>query len=96
MMNDNFKSLGEALSEFSGNKRIKNSVDEVRVVAFWSELMGKTVDKYTEKIFYKNKTLFVKVGPDALKNELLYSRETIIEKINLKFGTDFIIKMVLL
>ena len=56
MMNDNFKSLGEALSEFSGNKKIKNSVDEVRVVAFWSELMGKTVDKYTEKIICKSRS----------------------------------------
>lgn len=95
-MNDNFKSLGDALSDFSGNKKIKESVDEVRVVSFWKELMGVTVDKYTEKIFYKNKTLFVKVGPDALKNELLYSKETIIEKINLKFGNDFIKKVVLL
>lgn len=95
-MNDDFKTLGDALSEFSGNRKIKNSVDEVRVVAFWKELMGALVDRYTEKIFYKNKTLFVKVGPDALKNELLYSKETIIEKINLKFGSDFIKKIVLL
>lgn len=95
-MEEEFKSLGDALSDFSGQRKLKNNVNEVRVVAFWQELMGDLVFKYTEKIFYKNKTLFVKVGPDALKNELLYSKETIIEKINLKFGADFIVKIVLL
>lgn len=95
-MDDNFKTLGDALSEFSGQRKYKNNVNEVRIVAFWQELMGDLVHKYTEKIFYKNKTLFIKVGPDALKNELLYSKETIIEKINLKFGADFLVKIVLL
>ncbi|MGB0886141.1 MAG: DUF721 domain-containing protein [Chitinophagales bacterium] len=94
-MNDNFKTLGDALSEFSGQKKLKNSVAEVRLVTFWKELMGDLVDKYTESLYLKNNVLFVKVGPDALKNELLYSKETIIEKINLKFGSNLVQKLVI-
>ena len=95
-MEDNFKSLADALGDFSAQKKLETSVDEVRVVAFWKELMGQLIDKYTEKIYYKNNTLFVKVGPDALKNELLYSKENIIEKMNAKFGSHFVQKLVLL
>lgn len=95
-MNDNFQSLGEALGSFTGQKRIKNSVNEIRIINFWKELMGSLVDKYTEKIYLNNTTLFIKVGPDALKNELLYSKETIIEKINHKFSVELVKKIVLL
>lgn len=95
-MKDNFKTLGEALGAFTQNKKIKKQVTEVRIVSFWGELMGDLVNKYTEKIFLKNKTLFIKVGPDALKNELLYSKETIIEKMQKEFGNDVLDKMVLL
>jgi len=95
-MADNFQSLGDALSKFTEQKKMKNPVNEIRIINFWKELMGNLVDKYTEKIYLNRETLFIKVGPDALKNELLYSRETIIQKINEKFGTVLIKKIVLL
>ena len=95
-MSDNIQSLGEALGQFSQQKKIKNSVNEVRLLVFWKELMGNLVNKHTEKIYLKNKSLFIKVGPDALKNELLYSREKIIEKINAEFKFELVKKIVLL
>lgn len=95
-MNDNFQSLGEALSQFTGQKKMKNSIHEIRIINFWAELMGSLVNKYTEKIYLNKTTLFIKVGPDSLKNELLYSKETIIEKINMHFKKEIITKIVLL
>lgn len=95
-MTDNFQSLEDALNSFTGQRKFKNSVNEVRIVTFWKELMGDMVNKYTEKIYLKNATLFIKVGPDALKNELLYSKETIIEKINEKFKKELVKKIVLM
>jgi len=95
-MNDNFKSLEEALNQFTGQRKMKNPVNEIRLINFWKELMGSVVDKYTEKINLNNKVLFIKVGPDALKNELLYSRENIIQKINEHFKTELVTKIVLI
>lgn len=95
-MNDNFQSLSEALNQFTGQKKMKNSIHEIRVVSYWGELMGELVNRYTEKIYLNNKTLFIKVGPDSLKNELLYSKETIIQKINEHFKNEIVIKIVLL
>ena len=81
-MTDDFQTLEDALGAFSGQKKFKNPVNEIRIINFWQELMGDLVSKYTEKIYLNNNTLFIKVGPDSLKNELLYSREVIITKIN--------------
>ena len=50
-MNDNIQSLGEALNQFAGQKKMKNSIHEIRIVTFWGELMGDLVNKYTEKIY---------------------------------------------
>lgn len=90
----NETSLKEALESFVNQKQIKNKAVEVRVVSFWPEMMGKLVDRYTEKIYLNRKTLFVEVGPAALKNELFNLKEDIIAKVNEKFGSETITDLV--
>lgn len=92
----NLKSLKEVLDEFSDQRKVKKPILEARIVNYWAELMGPLVDRYTEKIYVNNQTLFIKVGPDALKNELLYSQEKIISEMNLKVGQEAINKLVIL
>lgn len=96
MQEDRLKSIGEVIQSFSKQKRYKKPIQEARVVNYWPELMGVTVNRYTEKIYVNYNTLFVKVGPDALRNELLYSTDTIIQKINEYIGEELIKKVVLL
>ncbi len=95
-MSDDLKSLGDLLGDFSQQKKLKKPLLEARVVSLWKPLMGDLINKYTEKVFVKNKVLFVKVQQAALKNELLYLQEQIIEKINKEVGEDAVVKMVLL
>lgn len=96
MQEERLKSIGEVIQSFSKQKRFKKPIQEARVINYWPELMGVTVNRYTEKIYVNNKILFVKVGPDALRNELLYSTDLIIEKINECIGEEIIKKIVLL
>lgn len=90
------KSISDLLGDFSQQKKLKKPLLEARVVNLWKPLMGDLIYKYTEKIFVKNKVLFVKVQQAALKNELMYLQEQIIEKINKELGEDAVVKMVLL
>ena len=96
MQDERLKTIGQVIQSFSKQRKFKKPIQEARVVNYWPELMGKTVNKYTEKIYVNYNTLFVKVGPDALRNELLYSTDTIIEKINEYIGEEIIKKIVLL
>jgi hypothetical protein len=96
MQEERLKSIGEVIQSFSKQKRFKKPIQEARVINYWPELMGVTVNRYTEKIYVNYNTLFVKVGPDALRNELLYSTDVIIEKINEYIGEEIIKKIVLL
>lgn len=93
---DNIKSLSDMLSSFSEQKNMKKPLIEAKIINYWSEMMGMAVNKYTEKIYIINSTLFVKVGPAALKNELVYLSDTIIQRINDFIGQPYITKIVIL
>jgi hypothetical protein len=58
--------------------------------------MGKTIAKYTEQVFVKDKLLFIYTTNATLKNELLYNKANIIKKVNAAieegYITDVIIK----
>ncbi len=95
-MSNNMKSIGDLLGDFSQQKKLKKPLLEARVINLWQPLMGDIINRYTEKIFVKNRVLFVKVNQAALKNELLYLQEQIIVKINKEVGEDAVVKMVLL
>jgi predicted nucleic acid-binding Zn ribbon protein len=70
----------------------------LRIEEVWEELMGKTIAKYTDKIQIINHTLYISSSVAPLKNELLYQKEKIIERINEALGEklvkDVVIKVI--
>ncbi|MBS1733635.1 MAG: DUF721 domain-containing protein [Bacteroidetes bacterium] len=87
-------SMQEAMEQFLKQSRLKNGVQAVRIESVWEEMMGKTIAKYTEKIQIINQTLFITTSVAPLKNELLYQKETIIQRINEMMGEKVIREVV--
>ena len=58
--------------------------------------MGKAVTKQTQKIYLKNKILFVQFESAILKQELRYTKETIITKLNQAIGNEAIEDLIFL
>ena len=88
-------SLQDAMQQFLKHSRLKNGIQAVRIEALWEEIMGKTVSKYTDKIQIINTTLFITTTVAPLKNELLYQKEKIIERVNELMG-EVVIKEVVI
>jgi hypothetical protein len=88
--------IGEALRKFLDSSKLKSGVRAVQIEGVWEEVMGKTIARYTDKIQLINTTLFVYTSEGSLKQELLYLKPKIIERINEvmheKVITDVIIK----
>ena len=57
--------------------------------------MGKTIAKYTDKIQIINNTLFISTQVGPLKNELLYQKDKIIERVNEALGEKTIREVVI-
>lgn len=74
---------------------IKDKLAEVDIVQQWEKLMGKLIAKNTQKLYIKDKKLFLHIESSALKQELTYSKSKIIEIINNESGTDLIHEVII-
>ena len=67
----------------------------MRIEDIWEELMGKTISKYTDKIQVINSTLFISTSVAPLKNELIYQKEAIKERVNEALGEKLVKEVVI-
>ena len=88
-------SLQDAINQFLQKSRLKAGIQALRIENVWGEVMGKTVAKYTDKIQIINATLFITTNVAPLKNELLYQKEKIIERVNEALGEKTIKEVVI-
>ncbi len=88
-------SIQEAMQQFLKNSKLKQGIQAMQIEEVWEKIMGKTVSKYTDKIQIIGTTLFVTTTVAPLKNELLYQKEKIIERVNEALGEKVIKEVVI-
>ncbi len=88
-------SIGEALKEFLKKSKLKSGVQALQIQEVWEKLMGRTIANYTDKIEIINATLFISTSVAPLKNELLYQKTKIIERVNEALGETVIKEVVI-
>lgn len=87
--------IGEAMKEFLNKSNLKNGIRALQIEELWGNIMGRTIAKYTDKIEIINQTLFIRTNVGPLKNELLYQKEKIIERVNEAMGEKVIKQVVI-
>lgn len=89
-------SMQDAIQQFLRKSRLKGSIQALQIEDVWEKIMGKTIARYTDSIQIINHTLFITSQVAPLKNELLYQKDKIIERVNDALGekaiTDVVIK----
>lgn len=75
-------SIGEAMQQFLKSSRIKGSIQALQIEDVWEDIMGKTVARYTDKIQIIGDKLIISTNVAPLKNELLYQKEIIKQRVN--------------
>lgn len=87
--------IGDAMKDFLNKSKLKNGIRALQIEELWEKLMGKTIAKYTDKIQIINQTLFIRTNVGPLKNELLYQKDKIIERVNEAMGEKVIKEVVI-
>lgn len=95
MARSNDQTLKEALEHMLKAYRLKSKVQETRIISHWEEIVGEGIGRYTDDVYIRNKTLFVHIRNPALRNELLYSRDRIIELVNEHAGENVVSQIVI-
>ena len=83
-------SIGQALKIFLQKSRLKGNIQAFQITDVWEQIMGKTIAKYTEKIEIISNTLFISTTVAPLKNELLYQKDKIIQRVNEALGENIV------
>jgi hypothetical protein len=88
-------SIGEALKQFLESSRIKGGIQALQIEDAWEQIMGKTVARYTDKLQIIGDKLIITTHVAPLKNELIYQKEKIKQRVNEALGQK-VIKEVLI
>lgn len=83
------------INVFLKKNRLENGLLDLEVKKVWFEIMDNGIANYTRDVNLKNKTLYVKLNSPALREELSYGKEKLINIINQKFKKEIINKIVL-
>ncbi|MBX7107075.1 MAG: DUF721 domain-containing protein [Chitinophagales bacterium] len=95
MKRQNDQPIKEVIAELLQTYHLKEKMNEVKLLQHWESLFGKTISKYTEKMFVSNKKLYLTINSAPLRQELMYNRQVMMERINEAIEKDFIREVVL-
>ena len=87
-------SVRSIIKKISYNKLSSIGLKKIFLNKVWSNVIGKNVSHYTENIYIKDNTLFLKINSSVLKQELSYGKDKIIENFNKEVGSNEIKKII--
>ena len=64
--------LKQAIDAMLERSNMREQFDEVKLVGGWENLMGKTIARYTKKMYVNKQVLFLYIESASLKQELAY------------------------
>jgi hypothetical protein len=88
-------SIAEAMQEFLKGSRIKGGIQALQIEDVWEEIMGKTIARYTDKLQIIGDKLIITTSVAPLKNELIYQREKIRQRVNEALGQRVVNEVVI-
>jgi predicted nucleic acid-binding Zn ribbon protein len=83
-------SLKEAIDAMLDSYKIRGKFDENKLINSWETMMGKPIARRTEKMFLKEKVLFVKLNSAPLRHELTIAKTKILEIIHRTFDASLV------
>ncbi len=94
-MSNNQNSIGSIIQEWIKEKHLDEALLLSKLELSWEELMGKLIAKHTRNIELRKGKLYITVSNPSLKQELFYSRETILNNLNTFFGKNVISEIII-
>ena len=87
--------IKDLVNMFLKKNKLEKGLLDLEVKKVWFELMDNGIANYTLDVNLRNKTLYIKLSSPALKQELSYGKEKLMDLINKKFDKEIVQKIVL-
>ena len=86
MGEDSIKNFRSAFNQFLKEENLDHTYKQKQLIANWEKIMGKTIASRTNKIFFREGILFIKLSSAPLKQELINSRDKFQDLIEKELG----------
>ena len=83
------------LNDFMSQEKISDGIFNVKINEAWKKSVGKNIYKYTKSVNLKDNILYIEVDNPILKQEILYSKQKIIDLLNEEINEKIIDKIIL-
>ncbi len=93
---NNEKKINQVFYELLRAYGISRKYDEHRLKGEWETVVGKTISQQTLSLSIDKEILYVRLNSPSLRQELGYSRSTLIESLNNAVGKELISEIVFL
>ena len=91
----NLIKLGDAISQLFKQEKLDIKISQFTVKNSWKEIVGDLVANSTSEIFFNEKIIFVTLSSAALKHELSFRKEEMVNNINKFCGYKLVEQIVI-
>src|SRR5688572_21334207 len=91
----NLIKLGDAINQLFREEKLDVKISRFTVKNSWKEIVGEVIARNTSEIFFNDKVIFVTLNSAALKHELSYRKEEIVNNINKFCGYKLVEEIVI-
>ena len=95
MRKSNQQSIGVVIRKLLKNQKLEGRLQELDVLNFCEEVLGKNLMKYISDLSFRKRTLIIKVKSAVVRNELSYQKSEILKKINEKTAKEIVKEIIL-
>lgn len=85
-----YQSLGDSIQAFLKKYGLEDEVRIQRILTNWESFVGKPIAQATEKVWFENGTLHIRMSSPAWRNELVMARLRLQRSLNERIGKPLI------
>ncbi len=95
MKRENNQTFGDVLKLWIDENRLQSNLHETKIRTLWNTTMGRTIATYTSNISLKKNVLHLTILSAPLRQELVFSKDKILKRMNDALGEEFIREVVI-
>lgn len=81
------RSVGDILTDFFEQRKLRSAVIEGRAVEVWADVVGAYAASFTEDVYIRSGVLYVTISNASVRSEIYVRRRYLISRVNEVIGT---------
>ncbi|WP_018622935.1 DUF721 domain-containing protein [Spirosoma luteum] len=82
--------LKDAIGQLLKTYQLQTRFNETYLEAFWGRMMGPAIASRTNRLYVRDRKLYIDIASAPLRNELVNAKQKLVQLVNKDMGTEVI------